>query len=124
MLKHYARVLYAGSFFSEDEARPVERRDPALVSLDGWAYGFWFEDREEVDAGGETLVGPWKNRSPRHLQGEVFDLDRVKREVPNSDILQRNMGYNNWSRVLRCKQGFIDLRDDDVVLHPPERGDG
>lgn len=116
MLKHYVRVLHAGSFFSEDESRPVERRDPALVSLDGWAYGFWFEDREEVDAGGETLTGPWKNRSPRYLQGEVFDLERVKREVPNSDILQSNMECNGWSRVLRCKQGFIDLRDDDVVL--------
>jgi hypothetical protein len=118
MLMHYAHIWHVGGFFSEDEYRPVAKRDPALVSLDGRAYAFSFVDREESEIHGKLLKGEWENKGPRYIKGEIYDEARVRAEVPNSTILLDNMRCNRWSRVIKCKQGFLPLEDSDVALAP------
>jgi len=117
MTKHYVRFTYAGSFVSEHGDEPIRSRDSKIILPRG-AYAWRVFDREEVRHGGEVLKGEPKNFGPRHIVGEVFDVERVRREVPDNDILLSNMKCNRWPKVIRCRQGFIPMEKDDVVIEP------
>lgn len=117
MIKHYAEFLYPGSFMSETGVREVERRDAHPLPLPERAYGWRFYDREAaVTPSGKVLLGDIENESPWTYIGEIFDVERVKREVPDNRILVLNMEGNGWSRVVKCWQGFIPLKDGETVL--------
>lgn len=115
MTKHYVEFYYPGSFFSETDVKPIKSRD-AKITLPERAYAYRIFDREEIKSGRETLVGKPKNYSPRYIKGEKYDLERVKNEVPDSLILQSNMRGNDWKYVIKCRQGFIEPWEGDVIL--------
>lgn len=115
MTKHYVEYIYAGSFVSETSTEEIKSRDQEITLPKG-AYAYQIFDREEVEQGGEMLKGAPKNYGPRHIKGEVYDLERVKREVPDSRILVRNMECNGWPNVIKCRQGFLPANADDVLL--------
>jgi hypothetical protein len=115
MTKHYVQFYYPGLLFSETSQREIKSRKQS-IKLPKGSYGYVIFDQEEVAVEGEKLVGKPKNHSARHLKGEIYDLARVKAEIPDSDILQSNMRSNKWDRVLKCGQGFISLDKDDVII--------
>lgn len=117
-LKHYVEFLYPGSFFNESSAREVETRDPSAVQTPREAFGYKFFDRQEyVAQDGEVLVGEPRNRSGTHYFGRLMSLADVKREVPDSDILQSNMKSNGWKKVVRTRHGnFQPFEKGDLVV--------
>jgi len=115
MIKNYVEFIYAGTFLSESSTEAIGSRNQEIVMPEG-AYGYRLFDRVEHTIDGELLVGKGKNYSAWHYKGEVYDAERVEREVPNSSVLLSNMRINGWSKVLKCNQGFIPLRDNDVVI--------
>ncbi|MEK6908732.1 MAG: hypothetical protein AABX23_01630 [Nanoarchaeota archaeon] len=117
-LKHYVEFLYLGSFFSESSAQEVEARDPSVVQTPREAFGYAFFDRQEyVAQDGEILVGEPRNRSGMHYFGKLMSLDDVKREVPNSDILQSNMRSNGWKKIVKTRRGnFQPFEKKDVIV--------
>lgn len=115
MTKHFVEYVYAGLFVSEIGTEEIQSRDQ-VITLPKGAYAYRIFDREEVEQGGETLKGAPKNYGPRHIKGEVYDLDRVKREVPDSRILVSNMECNGLPNVIKCLQGFLPANADDVLL--------
>lgn len=120
MTIQYIEILYPGSFVSETEFQKCKSRDDTLKLPKG-AYGYRFCDREEIVVDGNTLVGDFKNFSNWFYRGEVYELARVEKELPDEHILLANMRVNKWARVLKCSQGFTNLNDDDVVLSNSEK---
>ena len=109
-VKHYVTYYLPGTFFDEDVTQSIPRRDVKLalkrVPKGSFAFEFW--SRTEVKDGGETLVGPAKDRSPRYyIGGTVMTEDDVRREVKDNDILLSNMRGNRWPLVIRTSMGNI-----------------
>lgn len=113
--KHYVRYVIPAAFGADYIIKEIESRDQK-IELISIAYGYQLFDRVELDANGEKLLGVERNHSPWHYKGEVYDIERVKREVQNNYSLLSNMRFNEWNRVLACAQGFIPLSDSDIVL--------
>lgn len=115
MIIHYIEFVYAGSFLSETIPVRISKRefkDP----LPQGAYAYSFFDQEEVEIDGEVLKGPPKNRSVRYIKGDVYDLEQVKAEIPDSRILISNMENNGYDKVVKCSQGFIPLNKTDILI--------
>lgn len=109
-VKHYVTYYLPGTFFDEDETRSIPRRDVklALKRVPKGVFAFEFWSRTEVKDGGEKLVGPAKDRSPRYyIGGTVMTADDVKRDVEDNDILLSNMRINKWPLVIRTSAGNI-----------------
>ena len=115
MTKHYVEYYYAGLFCSEIGTKKIESRDQKIRLPEG-AYAYRIFDQEEIIQKGEKLIGKPKNYSPRHIKGEVYDIERVKREVKDNSILLNNMENNKWRKVIRCFQGFIPMEKGDVFI--------
>ena len=115
MVVHYIEFVYPGSFVSTYSSKKIEDRT-SKVKLPKGSYGYRFFDREEINQNNEMLKGERKNISHWHFKGEIYDKERVQKEMPNEKILLRNMEGNNLARVLKCHQGFITLDKDDVVI--------
>lgn len=115
MTKHYVEYIYAGSFVSETGTEEIPSRDQSITLPKG-AYAYRIFDREEIEQSGEILKGSPKNYGPRHIKGDVYDLERVKREVSDNQILLSNMQSNGWPNVIKCRQGFIPAEEGDVLL--------
>lgn len=120
MLKHYVTYWYPGVFVAEDLTKPISERNPkeaALQASEG-AYGFSFHDREETEVDGEVLRGKKKNLSGMYyINGELFDVERVRKEVPNPRTLVSNMEGNGWAHVVKTRTGwFQPFWDDDELI--------
>jgi hypothetical protein len=116
MTKHYVEYTYAGCFCSESSVKEIKSRGQKINLPDG-AYAYHIFDREEVVQNGEKLTGKPKNYSPRHIKGEVYNMERVEREVKDNSILLFNMKNNKWRKVIRCRQGFIPIEKGDVFIN-------
>lgn len=111
----YIEWMIGGSFVSSTDAVPVNDRS-IPYDFPQMAFGFRFHDVTEAELeDGEILTGKPKNISPRYLRGEVHTLEDVEREG-KSLVLVENMKCNNWSRVIKCLQGYIPLYEGDVVI--------
>jgi hypothetical protein len=120
MLKHYVEFYFPGSFFSETSVKEVTSRS-APVDIPKGAYGYCFYSQEEIEQGGEILVGKVKDRSPMTYFGEILTLEQVKALEPAWDyrILVSYMENNKWERVVRTvRGGFQPLREGDRVVTP------
>lgn len=115
MTKHYVEFMYAGSFFSESSLEEIKSRD-AKIKMPKGAYSYTIYDREEIKTGKETLTGKLKNPSKIYIIGEVYDIERVKKEVPDSRILVRNMECNKWDKVIKCLQGFVPFTKNHILI--------
>lgn len=118
MTKHYVEFLFPGSFFPETDEVEIESRE-SKFEIPATCFGYSFFDVETVEVNGETLTGEPKNKSPRVLFGEVFDEERVAREVPDSRILLSNMRNNNLTIVRTRCGNFQPLREGDTVIYAP-----
>jgi len=107
--------MNAAGFFSEPHTVEIPSRD-APVELNGRDYSYRVFDREEVTVDGETLKGAPKNFGPRHIRGDIYDAERVRREVPDNDILLSNMRCTGWTHVIKCAQGFVPMKEGDVII--------
>lgn len=121
--KVYVNFYMPGSFFSEESTLEVSadlRNSPmdvvALAPRSAFAFSFF--DVKETEVDGEILRSRRVNVSGRYyIGGRVMTLEDVRRDIPNSRILQDNMTSNGWIRVIRCKTNNIQpLEDDDTVL--------
>lgn len=119
MTKHFVAFTHVGSFFSEESTQEIPSRELFLAKDVDWprgAYCYQFFDREEVTVDGETLVGKPKNKSPNYFRGEIFDKERVKREVQPNTILLSNMENNGWQFVVKAFGRYFTMNDGDVVV--------
>jgi hypothetical protein len=112
---HFVRFYFPGSFVSETSEREIESRD-APVDMPPRAYGYAFFDKTLAMNGKEMLWGPERNTSGITYRGEVYDLERVKREMPSERILISNMECNGYKRVVVTQRGTFPLNDDDKVV--------
>ena len=116
-LKHYVEFLYLGIMFENTGVKKIKVRDSSKVTVPKDAYGYRFFDILESRCGNETLKGNPKNYSGAHYFGKVMTLDDVKREVPDSNSLQKNMINNNYDRVVKTRMGnFLPLKKEDMVI--------
>lgn len=127
---HYARLFYPGGFFGADTIdRHVGSRDPKTVEPecpcktrcadhDRKPYAFQFFDKTEaIMQDGEVLSGMPRNFSGMFFfSGEIFDIERVRRELAGHPSLLANMESNRWRRVVKTAQGYLPMSDDDQVL--------
>lgn len=111
----FVRFFYPGSLVSETSTHEVADRDTSKLDVPKGAFGWNFYDKLVVEAGGKKLWGPEENTSGTTYLGEVYDLARVKREMPNERILISNMEGNGFERVVVTGRGTFPLRDGDEV---------
>ncbi len=111
MTKTYLRISYPGSFVSEQSISEVKNRSMPTELPKGY-FSFNFYDQEEINQGGEKLMGKPKNYSKEYYPGgRLMTLAEVKAEVPNSKILQSNMECNEWDKVIKTRRGNFQPYD-------------
>jgi hypothetical protein len=116
MVQQYVKFFYPGSFFSEESVKKINNRtDKIDVPKNAFAYEFF--EKSEIEQDGEVLTGFPRNISGRYYIGELYDLERVKKEFPDKDVLIRNMESNDWTHVVKCSQGMVpfDTKKDIVI---------
>lgn len=136
MITEKIEFMRAGSFFSEThsaDAADFTNEDGSIRWPDRkeipWCYGyrlFKLSETEVTDDFGQTKthysrgdVGPWTYR------GNAWTLDQVKDALARGDqrvtgTLVSNMEGNGWTRVLECRQGFVNISDDAQVVPDDE----
>jgi hypothetical protein len=102
--KHYVTFYYPGSFFDEEETRPVKRRGE-VGAIPRGAFGYQEWDREERTIDGEKLLGKPKNHGPLTYFGEEFTAEQVAALPGDHAILLSNMRGNDYERVVRTIRG-------------------
>lgn len=111
----FIRFFYPGSFVSETSVRQVESRE-APTEIPKGAFGWNFYDKTLIVENGEELWGKEKNTSGKTYIGEVYDIARVKAEMPNERILISNMENNGYKSVVVTGRGTFPLNDGDRVI--------
>jgi hypothetical protein len=108
----YVEYQHPGSFYSEDESRAVDGRDPQRAAADApdsaFAFAFYevitaavTVDREKVE-----LRSRARRRSATYyIDGEVLDEHGVASLPGDHQILLSNMRGNGWSFVVKCRTG-------------------
>lgn len=115
MTKTYIEYFYPGSFVSETSIEEVKDRT-ITKDIPKGAYCFRFFDREEIEVNGEVLRGKAKNHSKEYYpDAELYDVERVMREVTNPSILIRNMEGNGWKQVVKSRRGNFQPYDPEKV---------
>jgi hypothetical protein len=118
MLKHYIEFCLPGVIVAETTVRPIASRE-AKVEWPKNAFCYRIFDREEVEQNGETLRGEPKNYGPRVIRGEVWPLERIKREMPGREPLTSNIEHNypRTKAAVKCATGnWIGLEPGDQVV--------
>ena len=114
-IEHYIEWELPGLFVSRIVTEKLNSRSDLIKKpKNGFAYRI-FDISVVVFNNTEHRSEPI-NKSPKVYYGEVYDVDRVRREVPDNRILIENMECNKVNRVLKCAQGFILIEDDAEVL--------
>lgn len=115
--RYYATFTYPGSFVSESSTREIA--DPLKVEVPKGAYAYKTFARTVAVIDGEELLGPPRDHSPETIYGEVYDVARVEREVPDNRILLSNMRCNGWAEVIRTASGrLVNRNPGDIVISP------
>jgi hypothetical protein len=114
MVNHYVKILYPGSFVSEESHQKINLRKE--FELPKNAYGYQFYDKEKTIINGEELEGKAKHRTKTFLKGIIYTLEEVKRLFPESRTLISNMEINKWDKVIKCAQGFLPFIENDYEL--------
>lgn len=107
MKQHFVTFLSPGTFFSEQSEKPIDSWDTKMaVKMSkkikerhaATPYGFYFTTRER---GEKDLDSKEAKRSGTYfLGGRILAIEDVKREMPEEDILIRNMEGNKWDKVI------------------------
>jgi hypothetical protein len=118
VIQTYITFLFPGSFFANEKTEKVADRTMPVTLPDG-AFGYQFFDREELTGATGTLTGAPFNHSGFTYFGRRMTLEEVKREVPDSAILQSNM--HQLGKVddvcLTVRGNFRPIHDGDTVIH-------
>jgi hypothetical protein len=137
-MKHWAKYLLPGSFFSEDQAKELSDRsiDAALARAPESAFAFKLYDTAiadfEFDAGLFRVFPIPQNESGTHyIGGEVFTCDELRSlaieegDARKYDILIANVTRYQGStpvegRAIRCRTGnWQPFHDDDELVDAP-----
>ena len=127
MKKHFVTFLSPGTFVSEQTQKPIDlwNVDTAIEMSrtikerhGATPYGFYFTTRGRKDD--ELDSRETKRSGTYYLGGKVLTLEDIKnRKDKKDDILIRNMGYNDWNRVVEnCNSWKVTmpLEKNGVVL--------
>jgi hypothetical protein len=129
-MKHWAKYLLPGSFFSEDQAKELSDRsiDAALVRAPGNAFAFKLYDTAvadfEFDAGlFRVFPIPQNESATYYIGGEVFTPDELRQlavqegDPHKYDVLIANVEGNRWGRAIRCRTGnWQPFEEGDVLV--------
>ena len=126
MKAHFVTFLSQGTFVCEETTKPIKSWDvqqakemaKSITERHGAKpFAFVFSTRSRTDAELDSKV---TERSGRYfLGGRVLTLDDVKREMPDQEILIRNMERNDIAKVVvndNPWRSIQELRPGDVVL--------
>lgn len=121
MLKHYIRYYYPGVFMSETSVKEVKQRNEKSIEFPKGSFCCQFFDREEIVKDNEPLVGKEKNHSGRfYNDGEVFNLEKLKKEHPDKETLISNMKCNDWEKIILCNTGnWQPFSEEDKIITQP-----
>lgn len=127
----YARSLYPGAFFPEDETQEVSERDPAAFARNAPAgvFAFSFYDVASLDADIDGQPVTLRSRAFResglyYIDAEPLTVADIEALPGDRSVLLSNMRGNGWATVLRCRTGnFRPLEDGDVVISTAEAGE-
>lgn len=119
--KNFAEYLHANIMVDDTSVKEIKRLDAqvALKAMPKRAYGFrlfqrrFIKDEDETEMKSDRL-----NESGIHYpDGQYWPLAKVKKEMPDENILIRNMESNQWPRVIRNRHGgFQPPRDNDILM--------
>ncbi len=119
MLKHYVEFLYPGIFFVDTSIREVKTRNyKNLQRIPKGCFGFRYFDKEEIKKSGEILEGRKKNISGTYYFGEVYPINRIKKEYPKERILIGNIERNSRTKTAiktRCGNWQIFSKGDRII---------
>ena len=117
----YMTKIYPGFFSSETFDVKVDTESlPEFI--DARCYGIRFFKKKVLVFGDEKLEGrKYDITGIFYLGGEVYDLDRVKRENHNGEFntLVSNMVSNKWNTVIKTRFGQFNTfcpEDGDVLI--------
>lgn len=118
--KTFVEYLDGRRMFLETETREMETRNTneALAMMPDYCYGFRFFDLTwkvaKTDEGEEFEVDRKRvNASATYYPGgDLFTLDRVRKELPEASILISNMENNDWDYVVEDRHGGMHAWDD------------
>lgn len=118
---HFVEFMYPGTFVSEYESKRTPSRCTRGIAVPEGAFGFRVYDRlvaEVVYEGKHHLLQGSRLRvSGVTYIGELFGVERVRREVPDNKILLANMKCNGWEAVVKTRCGnFQNLQPEDTVI--------
>lgn len=115
-LKHYVCFLSPGSLFPNEQRIEVASREEKVLAPTN-CFAYYFFDREEIEKGGEKLVGKEKNKSGRFYFGTVMTAEEIEADEGDNKILLSNMSINNWPKVVKTRMGnYQPLEKGDTVL--------
>jgi len=118
---HFVEFAYPGLLFSETSAQPIGKRDAGAIEPPQGCYAFRFFSRKEHE---DVLSGVKLTGEPGDYSGWYFlpgsrkmSLEDVKREMPEKDILIRNMVGNGYKHVVKTVRGNVfPLEEEDVIM--------
>lgn len=130
MKKHFVTFYSPGTFFAEEDTKPIKSWDVATAvkmsktitqRYGAKPYGFRFSTRER---GPKDLDSKETKRSGMYyLNAKIETLEEIKkRKDPSESILLSNMMCNGWTAIVTNKDGDENwpwsqpLEKDDVVL--------
>ena len=114
MLKHYAKLFFTESSFTEIE---VDNKNAYLMHLPENVLFYQFFDTIEVEFRNKTILLVRMNFSPMIYLGEEFSVEKMKKEHPEEKIRIMTMELQGISRIVRTKDNdWYALREGDRVI--------
>jgi len=120
--RKYVEFLYPGAFVNETSVEEVKDRDIDKLKIPDNAFGFRFfdvlENKTIVDDEFVKMTSDRINKSPMHYYGgQVYTKEDVIREVPNNEILLKNMESNDWDKIVKTRMGnFQPFEKTDIFI--------
>ncbi len=114
MLKHYAKLFFTESSFTEVE---VGDRNAGLKRLPDNVLFYQFFDTIEVNLKNKTILLVRMNFSPMIYLGEEFSVERLEKEHPEEKNRIMTMKLQGLNRIVRTKDNnWYALREGDRVI--------
>jgi hypothetical protein len=108
----YVAFQHPGALFSEESVVKVMTRNPErdAVKAEGSVFAFFYFDivTTVVDVAGErieTASGRRNISKTYYIDAELLTSDQVAALPGDNRILLRNMRYNGWDSIVRCRTG-------------------
>jgi hypothetical protein len=115
-VKHYAKFLYPGSLFPEEQSVEIPSLDANLDLPQGaFAYSLYSVETKETEVDGETFVKDKiiKKDGVCYIDAVIYTADTLP-DTSDLQILRSNMQANGYAAVVHCNRGNWQPFDESV----------